>query len=221
MVEARRNLCAIAGGRKLSSDACTLRTVWFLPDWTGRALRGLFFYAAMGVSKSAPDARLEFTRGSTRQNSKRSSGAAFMSVAAPLPSSPSHSGHSLGVRLTGIRWWILDIASLAAVVTIAQVVYSSSPRAHFCQTPAKAMRPPAAGRIIQGRRLPSVSFVHSLKPVACIMQRLSLAATLKAGFSAIVSDRALIRSGPPFGVLYQWGRKPQRIAHSLRPSAIT
>ena len=48
------------------------------------------------------------------------------------------------------------------------------------------------------------------------------AASRKAGFSAMVSLRALNSSGPSVGDLYQRGTKPQRIGPNLRrPSRLT
>ena len=41
-------------------------------------------------------------------------------------------------------------------------------------------------------------------------------ASRNAGFPAIPSARALIRSGPPFGVRYQDGSRPQRIGTIVR-----
>ena len=58
-------------------------------------------------------------------------------------------------------WMTAVIAPSAAVVTIAQVVNRSSPRAQSCQTPAKARMPSPGGRKYQGSRLPPASFVHS------------------------------------------------------------
>ncbi len=55
------------------------------------------------------------------------------------------------------------------------------------------------------------------------MQRRARTASRKAGFTATVSARALMISGPSFGALYHAGMNPQRIARSRRapPSDVT
>ena len=51
------------------------------------------------------------------------------------------------------------------------------------------------------------------------MQRRRRTASRNAGFSATVSDRALMISGPSFGALYQTGISPHRMVRKRRPSS--
>jgi hypothetical protein len=117
--------------------------------------------AAIGSISSGPVARLEFTRGSTRQRWYRPSGAARISSAAPLPSSPSHFAQSPGARLTGSRWCVCAIQGEAAQVTTATVTRGLSPFSQACQMPAKTSGAPSVGVKYHGRRLSSASLVHS------------------------------------------------------------
>lgn len=125
---------------------------------------------------------------------------------------------SVGSITTGSRWCISLIRSPAAVVTTAQVTCRCpvSGDVHACQMPPRANRSaPSCVKYHGSLPLPAVR-CHSKNPDTGTRQRRFCTASRKAGFSVMVSDRALIKSGPSVGDLYQCGINPQRMGVRYR-----
>jgi len=90
---------AKAPGQRKPRPAATRRC-----DAAGQGLpgdRGLTGQAATGRISPGPSARLELTCGSTLCIAKVPAGCGTITVAAPCPASPSHSGHWAGLTVTG------------------------------------------------------------------------------------------------------------------------
>ncbi len=128
---------------------------------------------------------------------------------------------SVSSSTTGIRSWIFLIDSAASVVTIVQdsSIEPSAGSFQRSHSPANANGRASFLRMNQGC-LPPAATCHSYQPSASTRQRRFLNASRNDGFSASVSERALIMRLPIARSLAHFGTRPQcSIANARAPSS--
>ena len=133
----------------------------------------------------------------------------------------SQRSQSASASTTGMRSWIFLIDGAASVVTMVQDS-SCAPFAgsfHRSHRPAKANGRASFMRTNQGCFPPGAT-CHSYQPSASTRQRRLRNASRNEGFSASVSDRALIMRLPIARSFAHFGTSPQcSIANARAPSS--